>query len=52
MQMIEKGARSLELLIELNWDRLLIPAAIVVGLLGGAAIGVELMQMPVIMPQP
>ncbi|GGH47795.1 hypothetical protein GVY41_04565 [Frigidibacter albus] len=50
MQMIGKSARSLELLIDLSWEQLVIPAAILMGLLGGAAIGVELMQMPVMMP--
>jgi len=52
MQLIGKSARSLELLIDLNWERLVIPAAILVGLLGGAAIGVELISLPVMMPQP
>lgn len=52
MELIGKSARSLELLIDLNWERLVIPAAILVGLLGGAAIGVELMGLPATMPQP
>ncbi|AMY69181.1 hypothetical protein [Frigidibacter mobilis] len=50
MQLIGKSARSLELLIDLNWERLVIPAAILVGLIGGAAIGVKLMSLPVMMP--
>lgn len=52
MQLIGKSARSLELLLDLNWERLVIPAAILVGLIGGAAIGVELLSLPAVIPQP
>jgi len=50
MQLIGKSARILELLIDLNWERLVIPAAILVGLIGGAGIGVELMNLPMMVP--
>lgn len=46
MQLIQNGFRGLSLVLSLNFDRIVIPLAIVVGLLGGAMIGAELMQMP------
>jgi hypothetical protein len=50
MELIEKGYRSLWLMIDLNADRVIIPLAIIVGLVGGAAIGAELfrLQAPVL----
>jgi hypothetical protein len=45
MQMIQSGYRGLSLVLELSIDRILIPAAIVVGLIGGAMIGAELAQL-------
>lgn len=50
MQTIMKSYRGLSVVIDLNLDRLIIPAAIIVGLVGGAMIGAELfnLQAPVI----
>jgi hypothetical protein len=47
MQTIQSGYRSVQLLLSLNVDRILIPAAIVVGLIGGALIGAELAALQV-----
>lgn len=47
MQTIQSGYRSVQLLLSLNFDRILIPAAIVVGLIGGALIGAELAALQV-----
>lgn len=46
MQIIQNGYRGLSLVVSLNWDRLIYPVAIIVGLIGGALIGNELMQLP------
>lgn len=45
MQMIHSGYRGLSLVFDLSIDRILIPAAIVVGLIGGAMIGAEIAQL-------
>lgn len=42
MQIISQGYQSLSLVVALNYDRVLIPLAILVGLAGGAMIGHEL----------
>ncbi len=39
MQAVQSGFRSLSLLVDINWDRFLMPAAIVGGLIIGAEIG-------------
>ncbi|MEL6509135.1 MAG: hypothetical protein AAFQ47_08630 [Pseudomonadota bacterium] len=39
MQAVQSGFRSLSLLVDINWDRLLMPSAIVGGLIIGAEIG-------------
>ncbi|WP_372886541.1 hypothetical protein [Shimia sp.] len=39
MQTIEQGYRALSLLVEVNQDRFLFPAAILIGLLTAAYIG-------------
>jgi uncharacterized membrane protein affecting hemolysin expression len=36
MHTIENGYRALSLLIDINWDRVLFPAAILVALMAGA----------------
>ena len=36
MHTIEQGYRALSLLIEINWDRLLFPTAILIALTAGA----------------
>jgi hypothetical protein len=43
--MIQQSYRGLSLILTLNWERLLFPLAIIVGLSGGAIIGTELMQI-------
>lgn len=45
MHGIAKGARGLWLLVDLNWERVATPMAILVGLAGGAAIGAELLHL-------
>jgi type III secretory pathway component EscS len=45
MQLIQQGYRGLSLIFVLNYDRIIIPIAIVVGLVGGAMIGFELTQL-------
>ncbi len=45
MQMIQSGYRGLSLVFALSVDRILIPLAIVVGLLGGAMIGTEIAKL-------
>ncbi len=47
MQTIQDSYRSLSLLVTLNFDRIIIPLAIVVGLVGGALIGAELAALQV-----
>lgn len=47
MQMIQNGYRGLSLVLDLSLDRILIPAAIVVGLAGGAMIGAEIARLQV-----
>lgn len=47
MQTIQSGYRGFRLLLSLNFDRILIPAAIVLGLVGGALIGAELAAIQV-----
>lgn len=47
MQMIQSGYRGLSLVLDLSLDRILIPAAIVVGLIGGAMIGTEIARTQV-----
>ena len=47
MQIIQRGYRGLSLMLDLNVDRILIPLAIVVGLLGGAMIGSEIARLQV-----
>lgn len=47
MQTIQNGYRSLSLLVSLNFDRIIIPLAILVGLVGGALIGAELAALQV-----
>ncbi len=44
MHTITDGYRAIGLLIDINWDRLLFPAAILVGLMLGAYIGMFLAQ--------
>ncbi|MGX9350250.1 hypothetical protein ACS3QZ_03525 [Shimia sp. W99] len=44
MHTIEDGYRALGLLIDINWDRLLFPAAILGGLMLGAYLGMFLSQ--------
>lgn len=39
MQTIAKGYRGLSLLIDVNWDRVLFPAAIAAALWAGAVLG-------------
>jgi hypothetical protein len=43
--MIQNGYRGLSLVFDLGIDRILIPLAIVVGLVGGALIGAEIAQL-------
>lgn len=45
MTLIQNSFRSFAVMIDLNSDRVLIPLAIVVGLVGGAMIGAELAQL-------
>ncbi|MCA0273752.1 MAG: hypothetical protein LCH69_17045 [Proteobacteria bacterium] len=47
MQMIQSGYRGLSLVLELSLGRILIPAAIVVGLAGGAMIGAEVAKLQI-----
>lgn len=47
MQLIQSGYRGLSLVLELSLDRILIPAAIVVGLAGGAMIGAEVAKIQI-----
>ncbi|WP_165798949.1 hypothetical protein [Shimia abyssi] len=42
MHTIEDGYRALGLLIDINWDRILFPAAILGGLMLGAYLGMSL----------
>ena len=42
MQMVQNGYRGISLLFDLGADRILIPLAMVLGLVGGAMIGSEL----------
>ncbi|WP_197917940.1 hypothetical protein [Thiosulfatihalobacter marinus] len=44
MHTITDGYRAIGLLIDINWDRLLFPAAILAGLMLGAYIGMFLAQ--------
>ena len=39
MHTIEQGYRAVSLLIDINWDRLLFPSAILVALMAAAYIG-------------
>lgn len=39
MHTIEQGYRAISLLIDINWDRLLFPSAILAGLMAAAYIG-------------
>lgn len=39
MHTIEQGYNALGLLIDINWDRLLFPTAILFGLMGAAYLG-------------
>lgn len=45
MQLIERSYRGFSLVLDLGLDRILIPLAIVVGLVGGAMIGAEITQL-------
>ncbi len=49
MQVIQSSYRRLNVVLELGGDRILVPFAILVSLLGAAAIGLEIAhyQMPV-----
>ena len=44
MQMILNSYRGLSLVLDLNLDRIIMPLAIIVGLVGGSLIGTELMN--------
>ncbi|MEZ5779700.1 MAG: hypothetical protein R3E44_15190 [Paracoccaceae bacterium] len=45
MSIVERGFRGFSLMIDLSADRILIPLAIVVGLVGGAMIGAEIVEL-------
>lgn len=45
MNMIQSGYRGFSLIVDLGFDRIIIPLAIVVGLAGGAMIGSELTRL-------
>ena len=45
MQSIQSGFRGFSLVLDLGLDRILIPLAIVVGLVGGAMVGAELAHL-------
>ncbi|MCB2109936.1 MAG: hypothetical protein H6895_07470 [Defluviimonas sp.] len=42
MSVIQSGVQSLSVMVDISVDRILVPLAIVVGLLGGAMIGTEI----------
>ncbi|MEI4486288.1 hypothetical protein V8J36_08795 [Frigidibacter sp. MR17.14] len=44
MQTMRRSAEGLRLMVDLHWERLAIPLAILTGLFGGAAIGTRLIQ--------
>lgn len=45
MEAVQSGYRSLSLLVDINWDRFLMPSAIVGGLIIGAEIGGALLNL-------
>ena len=45
MQVIHSGYRGLSLIFALNLDRIIMPLAIIVGLVGGAMIGAHLIDL-------
>lgn len=45
MQAIQNGYNGLSLLVALNFDRIVMAVAIIVGLVGGAMIGAHLIEM-------
>lgn len=47
MGIVERGFRGFSVMIDINADRILIPLAIIVGLVGGAMIGAEIVELRV-----
>ncbi len=45
MQIVRSGYQGLSLILAMNFDRIIVPLAIVVGLVGGAMIGAELLEL-------
>jgi len=45
MQAVQSGFRSLSLLVDINWDRFIMPAAIIGGLVAGAELGGILLNL-------
>ncbi len=45
MQTIQSGYNGLSLILALNFDRIIMPLAILVGLVGGAMIGAHLIDL-------
>jgi hypothetical protein len=47
MQLIQHSYRGVSLLVQLSGDRVLVPLAILLSLLGAAAVGFELMTLQI-----
>ena len=45
MELIQRSYRELSLVFDINKDRIIYPIAIIVGLLGGMAIGLEILEL-------
>lgn len=45
MPVVQSGYRTLTLLVDINWDRFIMPAAIVGGLVAGAELGGILLNL-------
>ncbi|MEI4470284.1 hypothetical protein [Frigidibacter sp. MR17.24] len=52
MVTLRDSAEKLRLVIDLHWERLAMPLAILTGLLGGTAIGLRLIQIAPELLQP